>query len=163
MVPVKTLFRKTQALTIASSLYRQYNHMVRGVIRSASVSTVSIMDTLLSHSFETSLWQLFSRILLLEDVIITNSSRVAFTYLKNIPLGIYCNLRLDGMPFLLSGIVFLLYPLFRTSPLLLCSIGYNLSKFKAYNEQFLKGRNFLDSLRNPVSYRLTQRRISGFF
>src|SRR3990170_6655473 len=157
MFPVKTLFRKTQGTMIASPLYRYYNRVFRVVIRSAIVSAISIMGTFRG--------QLFSSILLFEDVIIMYPSRIAFTYHQNFTFGVYRNLRLDGMTFLLSGIVFLLYPFFRSSSfrLLFSSIGHDLCKVRTHHKQFLQRRNLLYVRRNPASYRLTQRRIGGFF
>src|SRR3990172_2557951 len=146
MFPVKTLFRKTQGTMITSPLYRYYNRVFRVVIRSAIVSAISIMDTFRR--------QLFSSILLFEDVIIICPSRVAFTYHKNFTFGVYRNLRLDGITFLLSGIVLLLYPFFRSSSLLFSSIGYDLCKVRTHHKQFLQRRNLLYVKRNPVSYRL---------
>src|SRR3989304_3950614 len=89
--------------------------------------------------------------------------RVAFTYHKNFTFGVYRNLSLDGVTFLLSGIVFPLYPFFRSSSLLFSSIGYDLCKVRTHHKQFLQRRNLLSVRRNPVSYRLTQRRIGSFF
>src|SRR5574337_146283 len=155
MFPIKTLFRKTQDPMITSPLYRYYNRVFRVVIRSAIVSAISIMGTFRG--------QLLSSLLLFEDGIIMYPSRVAFTYHKNFTFGVYCNLRLDGMTFLLSGIVFLLYPFFRSSSVLFCSIGYDLCKVRTHHKQFLQGRNLLYIRRNPVSYRLTQRRVGSFF
>src|SRR3990167_1066532 len=155
MLPVKTLFRKTQGTMITSPLYRYYNRVFRVVIRSAIVSAISIMGTFRG--------QFFSSILLFEDVIIMYPPRVAFTYHKNFTFGVYRNLRLDGMTFLLSGIVFLLYPFFRSLSLLFSSIGYDLCKVRTHHKQFLQRRNLLYVRRNPVPYRLTQRRIGSFF
>src|SRR3990167_10696554 len=155
MFPVKTLFRKTQGTMIASPLYRYYNRMFWVVIGSTIVSAISIMGAFRR--------QLFSRILLFKDVIVMGSSRIAFTHHKNFTFGVYRNLRLDGMTFLLSGIVFLLYPFFRSSSLLFSSIGHDLCKVRTHHKQFLQRRNLLYVRRNPASYRLTQRRIGGFF
>src|SRR5574337_1606202 len=110
MFSVKPFPGTGKSRMILSSFYRHNNSAFRIVIRRTVITTINIMGTFSG--------QLLRRILLFNDVIIMNSSRIAFTCHKDFALRVYGNLRLDGMTLLLSGIVFLLYPFFRSSSLL---------------------------------------------
>lgn len=73
---------------ILSSFYRHNDCTFWMVIRGAIITTVNIMGTLTG--------QLLCRILLLKDVIIANSSRIAFPCHKDFAFRVYGDLSFDG-------------------------------------------------------------------
>src|SRR3989339_1144330 len=106
MFSIKTLPGTWKSGMILSTFYRHNDSAFWIVIRGAIITTVNIMGTLTE--------QFLCRILLFKDVIIMNSSRIAFTCHKDFTFRVYGNLSLDGMALLLARIVFLLYPFGRS-------------------------------------------------
>src|SRR5574337_1681029 len=155
MFSVKPFLGTGKSRMILSSFYRHNNNALWIVIRRTVITTINIMGTFSG--------QLLRRILLFKDVIIMNSSRIAFTCHKDFALRVYGNLRLEGMALFLARIVFLLYPLDRSLSLLFCGVAYRLGKLRAHYQQLFPRGDLLRFLRNPLFYRLTQRWIGGFF
>ena len=89
MFSIKTLLGTCKSGMILSSFYRHNDIAFGIVIRGDIITTVNIMGTLTG--------QFLCRILLFKDVIIMNSSRIAFTCHKDFAFRVYGNLSLDGM------------------------------------------------------------------